>query len=130
MHLNINARSSSSSSILTLKPDTCRPPPCPALPLAPTATQEEAAEKREKYKEGKFILEKCAVALEGRSGDGCYGSASAWASASGSGSGSASSGGRGRFGAGSRPRPDRCGGHSSIIGWGADNAPFADGGRW
>lgn len=80
--------------------------------------QEEAAEKREKYKEGKFILEKCAVTLEGCSGDGCYGSASA----------SASSGGRGRFGAGSRS--DRCGGSSSIIGWGADNAPFADGGRW
>lgn len=58
--------------------------------------------------------------MEGRSGDGWYGSAS-----SGSGSGG---GGGNRFGA-AASRSDRCGG-SSIIGWGADNAPFADSGRW
>lgn len=75
--------------------------------------QEEAAEKSQKYKEGKFILEKCAVTLEGRGGDGCYGTAS-------------SSACRSRFGAASRS--DRCGAPSSIIGWGADNVPFADGG--
>eukprot|EP00903_Cladosiphon_okamuranus_P020126 g18480.t2 len=81
---------------------------------------EEAADKSQKYKEGKFILEKYAITLEGRSGDSSCGSASA--------SASALSGGRGRYGTGSRP--DRCEGSSSIIGWGADNAPFADGGRW
>ncbi|CAN0004438.1 unnamed protein product [Ectocarpus sp. 8 AP-2014] len=70
---------------------------------------EEAADKSQKYKEGKFILERCAVTLEGRSGDGYYGSSSS-----------------GRFGGAEQ----RCG-SSSIIGWGADNAPFAGGGsRW
>ncbi|CAN0439487.1 unnamed protein product, partial [Ectocarpus fasciculatus] len=72
---------------------------------------EEAADKSQKYKEGKFILERCAVTLEGRSGDGYYGSSSS----------------SGRFGGAEQ----RCG-SSSIIGWGADKAPFAGGGgsRW
>ncbi|CAB1113822.1 unnamed protein product [Ectocarpus sp. CCAP 1310/34] len=70
---------------------------------------EEAADKSQKYKEGKFILERCAVTLESRSGDGYYGLSSS-----------------GRFGGAEQ----RCG-SSSIIGWGADNAPFAGGGsRW
>lgn len=78
------------------------PPPCARL------LQEEAVDKSEKYKVGKFILEKFAVTVEGGSGDGCYGSS------------------RGR------PETDRFSRsrNRSVIGWGADNAPFADSARW
>lgn len=65
--------------------------------------QEEAAEKTQKYKEGKFILERCYITVEGCDGDGSYGSD--------------------HYG------PERCG-SSSIIGWGSDTAPFADDPRW
>ncbi|CAN0392750.1 unnamed protein product [Hapterophycus canaliculatus] len=70
---------------------------------------EEAAEKSQKYKEGKFILERCAVTLEGRSGDSFHGS---------------SSKSNGRYGA------ERWGSRSnrSVIGWGADNSDSSD--RW
>lgn len=72
------------------------------------SVQEEAAEKSQKYKKGKFILERCAVTLEGGDGDGRHGSD--------------------RFGS-ERFGSERCG-SNSIIGWGADKAPFADGARW
>ncbi|CAN0225543.1 unnamed protein product [Pylaiella littoralis] len=69
---------------------------------------EGAVEKSQKYKVGKFILERFAVTVEGRSGDGCSGSS------------------RGPAGS------DRCSRSRSrgVIGWGADNAPFAESDRW
>ena len=79
--------------------------------------QEEAAEKSQKYKEGKFILERCAVTRENCGGSDRFGSDRF--GSDGFGSDRFDSG---RFGS------DRC--RSNIVGWGSENAPFADSARW
>lgn len=101
--------------------------------LGPNIRQESAAEAGQKYKEGKFILERCAVSLEGCDGDGYidyfnsrhsslkddrygYGYRSEYGSDGGCGSTSGSGLGGG------------------FVAWGADHAPIPSGGggsdRW
>lgn len=95
------------------------------LSMRPTHTpQDSAADAGQKYKEGKFILERCAVTLEGCDGDGY----------SDGFSGRPSSRTDNRYGYGYGPEygSDGCGSRSGggFVAWGADHAPTASGGHW
>ncbi|CAM9125517.1 unnamed protein product [Sphacelaria rigidula] len=85
---------------------------------------DSAADAGQKYKEGKFILERCAVTLEGCDGDGY----------SDGFSGRPSSRTDNRYGYGYGPEygSDGCGSRSGggFVAWGADHAPTASGGHW
>lgn len=88
--------------------------------------QEEAAKESQKYKEGKFILERCAVIPEGSDGDGYIAEPSnrhfddRYSDD--------------RFGTNRYDADDfdsqRYDSYGGFVSWGMDNAPLAASGRW
>lgn len=89
--------------------------------------QEQAAKENQKYKEGKYILERCAVTPEGCGGDGYQ---DAWSTHLRDDDPFADE----RYSADSHAYEgfgdERYASDGGFMGWGADNAPFAAGGRW